>query len=124
MCPATITNLCDSADISTDSIISRGKLRAFLNDGSFIDVWFSLKITGRFSYHWERRHIDGSMYRHDNFPDINWQSVSTYPKHFHNGSQNAVQESYLNNDPSISLRQFMEFVRSQLAKQAIKSCDP
>lgn len=104
------------ADISTDSIISRGKLRAFLDDGSFIDVWFSVKIAGRFSYHWERRHIDGTMYRHDNFPDINWQSVSTYPKHFHNGSQDAVRESYLNDNPSISLRQFMEFVRSQLAK--------
>jgi hypothetical protein len=106
------------ADISTDSIISRGKLRAFLDDGSFIDVWFSLKITGRFSYHWERRHIDGSMYRHDNFPDINWQSVSTYPKHFHNDSQDAVEESYMDDNPRISLRQFMEFVRSQLAKQA------
>lgn len=104
------------ADISTDSIISRGKLRAFVDDGSFIDVWFSLKITGRFSYHWERRHIDGSMYRHDNFPDINWQSVSTYPKHFHNGSQDAVEGSYMDDNPGISLRQFMEFVRSQLAK--------
>ena len=104
------------ADIVTDSIISRGKLRAFVNDGSFIDIWFSLKISGRFSYHWERRHIDGSMYRHDNFPDTNWQSVSTYPKHFHNGSQDAVCESYLNDDPVVGLRQFMEFVRSQLAK--------
>jgi hypothetical protein len=50
------------ADILADSIISRGKLRAFVDDSSFIDVWFSLKIAGRFSYHWERRHIDGSMY--------------------------------------------------------------
>jgi hypothetical protein len=56
------------------------------------------------------------MYRHDNFPDINWQSVSTYPKHFHNGSQDAVEESYMDDNPGISLRQFMEFVRSQLAK--------
>jgi len=40
------------ADISSDSLIFRGKLRAFLKDGSFIDVWFSLKITDRFSYHW------------------------------------------------------------------------
>lgn len=38
------------ADIVTDSIISRGKLRAFVNDGSFIDIWFSLKISGQFSY--------------------------------------------------------------------------
>jgi len=29
----------------SDSIISRGKLRTFLHDDSFIDVWFSLKIS-------------------------------------------------------------------------------
>jgi hypothetical protein len=104
------------ADILTDSIIFRGKLRAFVEDSSFIDVWFSLKISGRFSYHWERRHIDGSMYRHDNFPDTNWQRVSTYPKHFHNGSQDAVEESNIDENPVVGLRQFMEFVRSQLAK--------
>ena len=39
--------------ISTDSKISRGKLRAFLIDGSFVDVWFSQKIPGDF-------HIIGS----------------------------------------------------------------
>ena len=72
------------ADLSTDSIIFRGKLRVFVKDGSFVDVWFSLKVPGRFSYHWERRHIDGTMYRHDNFPDVNWQriSTSTYPSTF------------------------------------------
>lgn len=106
------------ADILTDSIISRGKLRAFVHDSSFIDVWFSLKITGRFSYHWERRHIDGTMYRHDNFPDTCWQRVSTYPKHFHNGSQDAVEESNIDENPVAGLRQFMEFVRVRLAKMA------
>ena len=56
------------------------------------------------------------MYRHDNFPDTNWQKVSTYPKHFHNGSQDAVLESYIDENPVAGLRQFMEFVRSWLAK--------
>jgi hypothetical protein len=104
------------AGISADSIIIRGKLRAFLIDGSFVDVWFSQKIPGRFSYHWERRHIDGSMYRHDNFPDINWQGISTYPKHFHNGSQDAVEASHIQDNPPAGLSQFMEFVRCKLAK--------
>ena len=83
-------------------------------DGSFVDVWFSLKVPGRFSYHWERRHIDGTMYRHDNFPDINWQRVSTFPKHFHNGSHDAVEESNIDDNPGAGLRQFMEFVRFRL----------
>ena len=102
------------ADITTDSIIIRGKLRAFVNDGSFLDVWFSLKVSDRFSYHWERRHIDGTMYRHDNFPDPNWKVVSTFPKHFHNGSQDTVEESHIDEDPATGLRQFMDFVRSRL----------
>ena len=86
-----------------------------MKDGSFIDVWFSIKVAGRFSYHWERRHIDGTMYRHDNFPDTNWQDVSTYPKHFHNGFQDVVDESNIDNDPFIALRQFMDFARAHLA---------
>ena len=106
------------ADLSTDSIIFRGKLRVFAKDGSFVDVWFSLKVPDRFSYHWERRHFDGTMYRHDNFPDINWQRISTYPKHFHNGSQNVVDESNIDDDPGAGLRQFMELVRFRLASTA------
>jgi hypothetical protein len=43
-------------------------LRMFLIDGSFVDVWFSLKLQGRYSFHWERRAIDGTVYRHDNAP--------------------------------------------------------
>jgi hypothetical protein len=57
------------------------------------------------------------MYRHDNFPDKNWEKVSTYPRHFHNGSQDAVEESHLDEDPVVGLRQFMEFVRFQLAEK-------
>ena len=103
------------ADISSDSLIFRGKLRAFLKDGSFIDVWFSLKVMDRFSYHWERRHVDDCIFRHDNFPDTNWKIVSTFPKHFHNRSQDAVEESNIDDDPLAALRQFMDFARSHLA---------
>ena len=55
------------------------------------------------------------MYRHDNFPDTNWKEVSTYPKHFHNGSQDAVNESHIEDDPFTALRQFMDFARTHLA---------
>ena len=44
------------------------KLRLHLVDGSFVDVWFSKSIPGRWAYHWEQRHIDGTLYRHDNRP--------------------------------------------------------
>ncbi|MCK4824326.1 hypothetical protein KA005_51720, partial [bacterium] len=57
------------------------ELRIALIDGSFIDVWFSLKLEGRFSCHWERKVIDSAIYRHDNIPYLRWQGVSTFPKH-------------------------------------------
>jgi len=71
------------------------ELRIFLKDRSFVDVWFSLKLVGRYSYHWERQALDGTVYRHDNAPHRRWRSVSTFPAHFHDGSEDQVAESYL-----------------------------
>ena len=34
----------------------------------FVDVWFSLKLAGRNSFHAERRALDGRVYRHDDAP--------------------------------------------------------
>lgn len=94
--------------------IHQDKLRAYFIDGSFADVWLSRRIPGRFSYHWERRHLDGSLYRHDNFPDARWEGISSYPKHFHKGSQTQVVESSIDDSPFLGLRQFMDFVRTFL----------
>ncbi|MDW7727849.1 MAG: DUF6516 family protein [Candidatus Methanoperedens sp.] len=102
------------SDITIDSNIYHGKLRVFLKDSSIADIWFSSKIPGRFSYHWERRHINGKMYRHDNFPDPCWKGVSTYPKHFHNGSQNNIEESRINDDPASGIREFMDFIKKMI----------
>ena len=41
----------------------RDKLRVVLTDGSYLDFWWSTQIPGRYAYHWERRHIDGTIYR-------------------------------------------------------------
>lgn len=91
------------------------ELRIILSDGSFLDVWFSLKLVGRYSYHWERTSIDGSIYRHDNAPHKRWETVSTYPRHFHNGSETNVVDSHLSEQPEVALRQFLTFVRNRLA---------
>jgi len=99
---------------SSGTDIYHDKIRAYILDGSVVDFWFSKKIPGRFSYHWERRHIDGKLYRHDNFPDPRWKKVSTFPKHFHNGSQSQVQESSIDDDPISGVREFMAFVRTML----------
>ena len=101
-------------DITRDSNIYHDKLRVFITDGSIVDIWFSKKVPGRFSYHWERRQINGKIYRHDNFPDPRWKGISTFPKHFHNGSQNEVRESKISDAPATGTREFMDFVRKML----------
>jgi len=88
------------------------KLRLHLVDNSFADVW--VNATGsRYSFHWEARATRGEVYRWDNAPDF--PSITTFPKHFHNGSESQVEESYLDDDLSVALRQFLEFVRKKLA---------
>jgi hypothetical protein len=89
------------------------KLRLEIVDGSIVDIYLS--VTGKYSYHWERRLVDGSIYRHDNAPHSNWKSVRTFPKHFHHGSEEAVEESAISDDPMLALDQFLEFVRIKLA---------
>jgi hypothetical protein len=96
----------DSSGINT--------LRIILTDGSLIDVWFSLKLKDRYSYHWERKAIDGTIYRHDNAPHKRWQGVKTFPKHFHEGHEDQVRESDISDVPEEAFRAFLTFVKSKL----------
>ena len=93
-------------------------LRVILTDGSFVDVWFSLKLQGRYSFHWERQAIDGTIYRHDNAPHQRWGAVATFPRHFHHGSETNVSESYLSPVPEQALQEFLTFVRTMLEAAA------
>ena len=89
------------------------KLRLDITDGSLLDVFISM--SGRYSYHWERRLIDrGDLYRHDNAPHHRWRNVTTFPKHFHNGSEDNVVESDLSDNPENAIREFLTFVRNKL----------
>ena len=100
-------------DIVVEAIIPDiNELRIILTDGSFVDVWFSLKLQGRYSFHWERRALDGKIYRHDNSPHKRWESVATFPRHFHDGSETNVVESHLSEVYEEALREFLAFVRA------------
>ena len=90
------------------------QLRIILADGSFVDLWFSLKLKGRYSYHWERKALDGRIYRHDNAPHKRWQGVKTFPKHFHNRNEGKVIESSISDVPEEALHQFLAFIRDEL----------
>lgn len=103
--------LCDFADIVEDTKVIEGKLRIFLKDESFIDIWLSVKKKGIYAYHWERRNVDGTIYRYNNLPDKEAKKLQTYPKHFHNRTQNNVVESNLSDEPAEAIRTLLEFTR-------------
>jgi hypothetical protein len=92
------------------------KLRILLTDTSFVDVWVSRKLVDRFGFHWERRHLDGHIYRYDNFPDTNWNAVSTFPLHFHDGDQNNVVASPFAMNLEQGFRDFMAFVQHKMGR--------
>lgn len=107
----------DFADIVTSSqlVYRRAglaeKARLHLRDGTYIDLWVNPAGT-RYSLHWEHRAKRGLIHRHDNAPDH--PGLTTFPKHFHNGSESRVEESHLSDDPATALRQFLSFVGEKL----------
>ena len=108
------------SDIVEDVMLTDvNELRIILIDGSFIDIWFSLKLKGRYSYHWERKFIDGSIYRHDNAPHKDWENVKTFPKHFHDGDEDRVRESYISEEPREAIRDFLNFVKKKFRLKEI-----
>ena len=91
------------------------KFRVILIDGSFIDVFLSKRIPDKFGFHWECMDKMGTIYRYDNVPDKEWQTLSTFPFHFHKGFQEVVEDSPFPQNPMDGFRGFMEFVRKRLA---------
>ena len=90
------------------------KLRLLLRDETYIDVWLGLSQE-RYSYHWEQRAVRGVLHRHDNAPDH--PEISTFPKHFHDGSEENVCPSKIPDDPRQALREFLRFVRRWFAER-------
>ena len=102
------------AAIVVDSQLLGEKLRLYVIDNSLIDVWVARKRQDRFGFHWERRHLDGTIYRYDNFPDTDWQSVETFPFHFHDGTQANVVASPFSAEIEPAFREFLAFAQRVL----------
>jgi hypothetical protein len=79
------------------------------------------KISGRYAYHWERTHIDGKIYRHDNIPHKKWEFVKTFPKHFHCGSEKEVTESSISDNSEEAIREILTFGRNILMEAVHES---
>lgn len=108
------------SDIVEDTVFVQDTLRVFFSDESYLDIWFSWKRKGRYSYHWERRHIDGRIYRHDNIPHGKWKHVATFPKHFHDGSESPedVKASRISEGAEEALREILTWIREILKQSA------
>jgi len=88
------------------------KLRLFVIDHTVLDIWLSIK--GGYSYHWERKPVTDEIYRHNNAPHKKWRNIKSFPKHFHKGSEENVQESKLSNKHETAIREFLKFIREKL----------
>ncbi len=98
-----------SASIMKGPLNTAKSLRIFLIGDSFLEVWLCEK---KYSYHWQRK--DGKIFRHDNAPHKKHRHTTTFPKHFHDGSEGDVKESNLGDNPEFALREFLNFVRKHI----------
>ena len=86
------------------------KLRVFLIDGSFLDVWLSEE--NNYSFHWEQRAVRGLIHRWDNAPDH--PEVGSFPHHFHDGKENNILSSSLKADMIGAFKEVLTFIRAKL----------
>lgn len=86
-------------------------------DESFADVWIS--ISGKYSFHWDRLEIDGTIYRFDNAPHKVWADIATFPHHFHNKNEKTVIESDISLEPEMQMKYFMDFIRKNIMQQLL-----
>ena len=114
----SIVALMEFPSLVEDTRIIDNKLRLFLVDGSYIDVWLSIKRIGTYAFHWERRSIDGSLYRYDNIPDRRARRLRTFPRHLHEGSEEDIVECDMGDEPKEILRAFLRYVEGRLRFKA------
>jgi len=82
----------------------------FLIDGSFLDVWLSDEFD--YSFHWEQRAVRGLIHRWDNALDH--PEVESFPHHFHDGKENNILSSQLDDDMKDAFKEVLEFIRDKL----------
>jgi len=99
------------ADIVIDCEIINGKMRVYLTEGSTLDIWYSRRMEGRYAYHWERRHLNGTIYRWDNAKHEAWKNILGYPHHFHEDEDRQVRGSLLPHNPVEDIKYILNYVR-------------
>jgi len=107
ICQEEFSDIVEQTQLIRPGSVGSTKLRILLKEKSYIDIWLS--ASGRYSYHWERRAKGGQIFRHDNAPDF--PAIKTFPKHFHDGSEDNIRESFLSDEPEEAIHEVLGFVR-------------
>ena len=89
-------------------------IRIYLIDGSFIDVWISRRPPNRYAVHWERRHINGTIYRWDNTPHETHRHIPTFPHHFHKGKDHNVKPFHYPGSVEKILAKALEYAEKKI----------
>ena len=105
-------DICEDANIMFSSTGRAQKVRIHLIDNTIVDVWLSRD--GRYSYHWSNKGVRDYVLRHDNAPHEKWNTVSTFPKHCHEGSESNIVSSRIPDDPNDVLRFFLQRVKEKI----------
>jgi len=105
-------DIVTSTKILGERTVGSAKLRIFLKDQTYLDVWLS--PSGKYSYHWEQRAQRGTIYRHDNAPDF--PHIKTYPKHLHDGDEKSIRPSYMDANPTIAIKQILDIIKQKLGE--------
>jgi len=115
----SVWSLKETADIIDRTSFNDESARIYFTDGSFLEVWLHRQedLMRWYAFHWERRHIDGKIFRHNNTPHVRWKDVKTFPKHFHFENESNSIESHIPNDPISATKYFLDFTRKFLKKE-------
>jgi hypothetical protein len=104
------SELIKSAELPGKRSMGSFKLRLWLRDESFIDIWLS--PSRKYAYHWERRRQTGQIFRFDNAPDH--PQLPTHPHHFHDGDDKTVRPSHFPKRPADQLRFVLRFAGKKI----------
>ena len=103
-------------DVVTTCVRIGHKTRSHLKDGSFVDLYLSSVIPGRFGIHWERRQTNAGILRYDNTPNTKWKDVRGFPFHVHRSKYANVVPSEFSEDIKLAFREFMGVARNEISK--------
>lgn len=89
------------------------KRRLVFRDRSFLDLYLSISQSDIYAFHFERRHIDETLFRVDNYPHHSARQAQSFPHHFHNRRDAQVKESAFGISPEGVLVNFLAFIREK-----------